>query len=117
MASIKVDDLLTSVKPFDPNGEPSSIGRRWQQWLKGFSLYADSKGLIIQADKTDNKVQRRALLLHCAGEQVQEIFETLADTGTAAEYERRECVKRIFHSKGKFDIPKSSFPKYGTARG
>ena len=26
--------------------------------------------------------------MHCAGEQVQEIFETLADTGTAAEYEK-----------------------------
>ena len=26
--------------------------------------------------------------MHCAGEQVQEIFETLADTGTAAEYKK-----------------------------
>ena len=26
--------------------------------------------------------------MHCAGEQVQEIFETLADMGTAAEYEK-----------------------------
>ena len=62
MASLKVDDLLTSVNPFNPNSEPSSIGWRWQRWIKGFSLYADSKGLIIQADKADNKVQRRALL-------------------------------------------------------
>ena len=58
--------------------------------MKSFCLYADSKGLIIQADSADNKVQRRALLLHSAGEDVQEIFETLADTGTAADYAKAE---------------------------
>ena len=87
MASIKIDDL-TSVKPFDPHGEPSGVGRRWQRWLKNFSVYADSKGLLIQADKADNKIQRRALLLHSAGEAAQEIFETLADTGEAKDYEK-----------------------------
>ena len=87
MASIKIDDL-TSVKPFDPHGEPSGVGRQWQRWLKSFSVYADSKGLLIQADKADNKIQRRALLLHSAGEAVQEIFETLADTGEAKDYEK-----------------------------
>ncbi|XP_022777877.1 uncharacterized protein LOC111319348, partial [Stylophora pistillata] len=87
MASIKIDDL-TSVKPFDPHGEPSSVGRRWQRWLKSFSVYADSKGLLIQVDKADNKIQRRALLLHSAGEAVQEIFETLPDTGEAKDYEK-----------------------------
>ena len=87
MASIKIDDL-TSVKPFDPHGEPSGVGRRWQRWLKSFSVYSDSKGLLIAADKADNKVQRRALLLHSAGEAVQEIFETLADTGEAKDYEK-----------------------------
>ena len=30
MASIKADDLLTSVKLFDPNSDPLSIGRPWQ---------------------------------------------------------------------------------------
>ena len=87
MASIKIDDL-SSVKPFDPHGDPSSVGRRWQRWIKSFSLYAD--GLIIQADKDDNKVQRRALLLHSAGEDVQEIFETLADTGGIKDYGKAE---------------------------
>ena len=89
MASIKIDDL-SSVKPFDPHGDPSCVGRRWQRWMKSFSLYADSKGLIIQADKDDNKVQRRALLLHSAGEDVQEIFEALADTGGIKDYAKAE---------------------------
>ena len=88
-ASVKIDDL-SRIKPFDPHGDPSNVGRRWRRWMKSFCLYADSKGLIIQADKADNKVQRRALLLHSAGEDVQEIFETLADTGGAVEYEKAE---------------------------
>ena len=53
-------------------------------------MYADSKGLIIQADKDDNKVQRRALLLHLAGEDVQEIFETLSDAGGIKDYGKAE---------------------------
>ena len=58
--------------------------------MKGFWLYADSKGPIIQADSADNKVQRRALLPRSAGEDVQEIFETLTDTGAAADYVKAE---------------------------
>ena len=88
-ASVKIDDL-SSIKSFNPHGDPSNVGRRWRRWLKSFYLYADSKRLIIQADSADNKVQRRALLLHSAGEDVQEIFETLADTGAAADYAKAE---------------------------
>ena len=104
MVSIKIDDL-SSVKPFDPHGDPSSVGRRWQRWMKSFSLYADSKGLIIQADKDDNKVQRRALLLHSASEDVQEIFETLADTGRIMTTSSR---KQIRHTRTTFSAALSS---------
>lgn len=76
------------MEPFDPHGEPSSVGRRWQRWLKSFSVYPDRKGLLIQADKADNKTQRRALLLRSAGEAVQEIFETLPDTSEAKDFEK-----------------------------
>ena len=83
---------MTLSKTFDtkPHGDPSNVGGRWRRWLKSFGLYADSKGLIVQADSADNKVQRMALLLHSAGEDVQESFETLADTGAAADYAKAE---------------------------
>ncbi|KAK2556903.1 hypothetical protein P5673_021121 [Acropora cervicornis] len=87
-ASLKVDDL-SSIKPFDPHGDPSNGGRRWRRWTKSFCLYADSKGLI-QADSAANKAQRRVLLLHSAGKDVQEIFEPLADTSAAADYAKAE---------------------------
>ena len=58
--------------------------------MKSICLYEDSKGLIIQTDKADNKAQRRALLLHSAGEDVSEILETVNDTGGAEKYEKNE---------------------------
>ena len=89
MEVLKTDNL-PSVKPFDPHGDPWSVGRQWQQWMKSFSLCAVSKGLTIKVDKADNKVHRRALLLHSAGEDAQEIFEMLADAGKAKDYEKAE---------------------------
>ena len=41
-------------------------------------------------DKDDNKVQTRALLLHCAGRDVQDIFDVLPDTGSAKDYQKAE---------------------------
>ena len=70
--------------------DPSSVGTEWKRWLRSFQLYADGKGLIIVPDKDDNKVQRRALLLHCAGSDVQDIFDVLPNTGNAKEYQKAE---------------------------
>ena len=35
-------------------------------------------------------MQRRALLLHCGGPDVQDIFDVLADTGSARDYQKAE---------------------------
>ena len=91
MAGINIDELIR-VKPFDVFGDQTSVGSRWQRWLKSFELFADSKGLIINESSNANKVQRRALLLHTAGEEVQKIFETLPDTGTAKDYKKAETA-------------------------
>ena len=78
------------IRPFDVNSDPSSVGSEWKRWLRSFQLYADGKGLIIVPDKEDNKIQRRALLLHCAGPDVQDIFDVLPDTGSAKDYQKAE---------------------------
>ena len=81
---------IGGVQPFDVNSDPSSVGIEWKPWLCSFQLYADGKGLIIVPDKEDNKVQRPALLLHCAGPDVQDIFYVLVDTGSAKDYHKAE---------------------------
>ena len=66
--------------------------------LRGFELFADGKGLIIEHlldTATVEAVQRqhtvrqlrRALLLHSAGADVQDIFLTLTETDDRREYD------------------------------
>ena len=56
-----------------------------------FSYMLTVKDLLyIEAGKDDNKVQRRGLLLHCAGSDVQDIFDVLPGTGSAKEYKKAE---------------------------
>ena len=76
------------IEKFECHINPSTLGSRWKRWLTSFELYADGKGLIIQPDKDDNKQRRRALLLHFAGPDVQDIFATLPDTGESKDYEK-----------------------------
>ena len=72
---------------FDCFSNPATIGPRWKRWLTSFELYADGKGLIISEGTTAaTKQRRKAMLLHLAGPDVQEIFTTLTETGDATNY-------------------------------
>ena len=78
-----------SVPKFNCLSDPATLGQRWKRWLNAYELYADGKGLIIGAETTnDVKQRRRALMLHLAGTDVQDIFETLSDTGEAHDYKK-----------------------------
>ena len=65
---------LPSVPEFDPRGDPCSIGIRWKKWKRSFEFYLAARGDTPQE-------QKRALLLHLAGSDVQDIFETLPSGG------------------------------------
>ena len=76
-----------ALPKFDCFGSASNVGPRWTRWLKSFELFADGKGLILTDDATAKvKQRRRALLLHHAGPDVQDIFFTLAETGENTDY-------------------------------
>ena len=72
MAAVAVD--ISSVQPFDVSGAASSLATKWRRWLKSFEIYVAAKAVV-------NAEQKKALLLHCAGQGVQEVFDTLADPG------------------------------------
>ena len=61
---------------------PTSVGSRFRKYVEIFKVYA-------LAMNTKDKARKRALCLLCAGLKVQDIFDTLEDTGedfeTAAE--------------------------------
>ena len=61
----------------------------------GIVLTQKSCFFFLTNNRANNKVQHRALLLHLAGEDVQEIFETLTDTGAAANYAKAEKASII----------------------
>ena len=93
---------------FDCFSDPATIGPLWTRWLTSFELYADGKGLIISEGTTAaTKQRRRAMLLHLAGPDVQEIFTTLTETGDATNYASAvEALNAYFaiRATGKFSI-------------
>ncbi|CAB3995185.1 Hypothetical predicted protein [Paramuricea clavata] len=64
---------LPKLQPFTL-GETSTISQRWRKWIKSFEYYIAASGI-------NDKKQQRAILLHLAGPEVEDIFETLEDTG------------------------------------
>lgn len=79
----------TGIQNFSCYTEPATLGTRWRRWLTSFELYADGKGLILTDEVQPATTQRRrALLLHLAGQDVQDVFSTLPDTGEAADYKK-----------------------------
>ena len=64
---------LPAIPPFSVS-ETSSLAQCWGKWTKSLDYYIRASGI------SDQK-QKRAILLHLAGPDVQEIFETLPDTG------------------------------------
>ena len=68
-------ELATTAK-FDVYDEPSNVDHRWERYVKSSKLYLTTKGI--------NAAQRqRAILLHCAGSNVQDIADNnITDTVT-----------------------------------
>ncbi|RUA05254.1 MAG: hypothetical protein DSY43_04950 [Gammaproteobacteria bacterium] len=69
---------IGSIAPFDCKGNPTSVGPRWTRWKRSFEFYVEAKGI-------DKDPQRKALLLHCAGLEVQDVYDTLTDPGPVGE--------------------------------
>ena len=71
---------LPTFPPFDVHAD-GNTGHRWKKWLGRFER------LLVAMNITDKK-QQRAMLLHFAGPAVDEIFDTLPNTGEAKDYDK-----------------------------
>ena len=65
---------ITQIANFDIHDE-NNLAQRWKKWKQSFEFDLTASG-------TDSDSQMRALLLHCAGLDVQDIFMHLQDVGT-----------------------------------
>ena len=70
MAASKID--MPAPQPFKVIGENTNLAKSWDLYLKRFDYYVNASGVT----KDD---QKKAMLLHLAGEEVQDIFETLGN--------------------------------------
>ena len=75
-------DTKLNYGTFDPDKDPTSVGSRFRKYVERFKVYALAMNI-------KDKARKRALFLHCAGQKIQDIFDTLEDSGedfeTAAE--------------------------------
>ncbi|XP_070550464.1 uncharacterized protein [Ptychodera flava] len=65
---------------FNVNEDHITVSQRWKKWRRAFELYLVGKGVTAEA-------QKRALLLHTAGLEVQEIYFTLVGEDSEKNYE------------------------------
>ena len=56
--------------PFKVIGENTNLSKSWEQYVKRFEYYLKATGINKDA-------QKKALLLHVSGNEVQDIYETL----------------------------------------
>ena len=64
---------LPTIPPFSVT-EQTTLGQCWSKWVKGLEYF------LVASNITEKK-EKRAVLLHLAGAEVQTVFETLSDTG------------------------------------
>jgi ribosomal protein S27AE len=93
---------VAPLAPFDCTGDPTSVAPRWKRWKRAFEFYLVGKG-VTDVD------QKKALLLHSAGMDVQDIFETL-DNVPAPEGEANDAFKQAMRNLDSYFAPKCNTP-------
>ena len=117
MARCRIE--LSSLAPFDPLSDPTSLGPRWKAWRRYFEMYITALGVT-------DATQKRALLLYQAGQDTQDIFDTLADTGEANNYKkamdkldeyftpRKNVDYEIFKFRTAMQLPNETVDQFAT---
>ena len=73
--------MAVSLPTFHVHSDASPTVVRWKKWLRRF------ENMMIGLNIKDDMKRKRALLLHYAGEEINDIFETLPDTGEETDYQ------------------------------
>ena len=90
---------LCAIPQFDSRGDPTQLGVKWVKWRRAFELYVKAKAITDVG-------QKRALLLHVAGPDVQEVFFTM-ETDVVGEDDDYEMAMQALTS---YFTPKTNIP-------
>ena len=85
-----------SVPAFDPQSEPSSVGPRWDKWVKRFEKYTPAVNITADA-------RLKALMLHLAGERVHDIYDTLTEDDVDKYDDKKRRLTEFFSPKKKLE--------------
>ena len=61
---------VSQPPPFSVSQDPASAASRWKKWVRTFQFYLDATGIAYPR-------QKKALLMHSVGPEVQDIADTL----------------------------------------
>ena len=61
---------LPAVAPFSVSSEYTTLGQRWERWVRSLEYY-------LTASNITDSARKKAVLQHLAGPEVQDIFLTL----------------------------------------
>ena len=75
---------------------------RWKRWRKSFEFFVEAQGI-------EGAKQKKALLLHCAGVDVQEIFRALdnSDVKLSSKADEHDIALKMLD---KYFSPKANVP-------
>ena len=101
---------VSSLQPFQVKGDPHSVSQRWRKRKTAFQLYVLGKGITKES-------QKRGLLLHTAGPDVQEVYFTLVPDGAEKNYaEAFKVLDDYFIPKGNVPFERHLFRQISQSR-
>jgi len=103
---VNVDVNSSNIMHFDCSGELGSLAPRWKKWLRGLEYFITGKGVA-------NAEQKKALLLHSAGPQVQDLYETLQDPGPPPDHvgdDNADAYQKAVRTLNAYFSPRANIP-------
>ena len=100
---------MPAIPNFIVDEDQHILDQSWTKWRMKLDYFILASGITQDA-------QRRATLLHMAGERVQQIFETLSDTGTSFQ-NACDALDRYFKPKKNVTFERYKFEQLIQQRG
>ena len=109
-------ESLPQFEQFKVHSDPHTAGMRWERWTARFERLLEAINVVEKAsDSADQKTatdkRRLALLLHYAGSEVEDVFETLpGNVGDKDTYSKaKPLFKAYFQPKKNVELEVFNF--------
>ena len=110
--AVAITTDLGGITNFDIHGDPTTVGARWKKWKRSFELFVVGKGV-------QDAAQKKALLLHCGGPQMQDVYYTFPEAREPGESETVYTVamgttRSTLHAPSQYPLRETTVSDYGS---